>query len=264
MTSGRIGAAALGLWAWTWAGAVQADAAGDKVLDCMRANIPTAVQIREVELTSTDRNGADRLLVGKVYATREDGRIRVLMRISRPRDLDGASYLMREGDGTRKDEIFMYLPAIQRVRKISGATVDSSLLGTDFSYQDMKQLLAAFGDTRPALEKPAKVGERLADVLRLDAEAGAPARYSRVLTYVDRQSCVVTRAEFHEAGVLRKELTVAPESLKRADGHWYPSDVLMRDVKEGTRTRLKVTGVSGVGDELPARLFDPTSFWRGS
>lgn len=244
-------------------GAARADAATDKVLACLRANIPTAVQIREVELTSTDRSGADRLLVGKVYAIRDDGRIRVLMRISKPRDLDGASYLMREGSGSRKDEIFMYLPAIQRVRKISGATVDSSLLGTDFSYQDIKQLLAAFGDTQPVLLKPAKVGERPVDVLRLDSPPGTPARYGRVLAYVDRQSCVVIKAEFHEAGALRKELTVPPEALQRVDGHWYPSDVLMRDVKEGTRTRLKVTGVKDVGDELPARLFDPTSFYRG-
>lgn len=246
------------------AGTAQADAATDKVLACLRANIPTAVQIRAVELTATDRGGSDRLLVGKVYAIRDDGRIRVLMRIDKPRDLNGASYLMREGDENRKDEIFMYLPAIQRVRKISGATVDSALLGTDFSYQDIKQLLAAFGDTQPVLEKAATLGDRPVDVLRLDPPAGAAARYSRVLAHVDRQSCVVIKAEFHEAGTLRKELTVAPESLKRADGHWYPSDVLMRDLKEGTRTRLKVTGVSGVGDELPARLFDPTSFWRGN
>ena len=84
-----------------------------------------------------------------------------------------------------------------------------------------------------------------------------------MLAHVDRQSCVALKAEFYEGSSLRKELSVAPDALKRTEGHWYPSDALMRDLKEGTRTRLKVTGISGVGEELPARLFDPTSFYRG-
>ncbi|WP_293391811.1 hypothetical protein, partial [Nevskia sp.] len=74
-----------------------ADAATQKVLDCMRANIPLSLQIKEVELAAVDRSGAERLLKGKVYVSRDSGLIRVLLRISKPRDLDGAAYLMREG-----------------------------------------------------------------------------------------------------------------------------------------------------------------------
>lgn len=246
------------------AGTTQADEATQKLLDCMRANVPPSLQIKEVELTSTDRSGAERLLKGKVYASRADGLIRVLMRISRPRDLDGAAYLMREGGSERKDEIFLYLPAIQRVRKISGASIDGSLLGTDFSYNDMKQLQAAFGDSRPSLEKPATIGDRPVEVLSLQPVPGSAARYSRVLAYVDRQSCTALKAEFFEGKTLRKELSAPAEGLKRADGYWYLSELLMRDIKENTRTRLKVTGVVGSSDELPARLFDPTSFYRGN
>ncbi len=246
------------------AGTVQADDATRKVLDCMRANVPPSLQIKEVELTAVDRGGMERLLKGKVYATRIDGLIRVLLRIAKPRDLDGASYLMREGGAEKKDEIFLYLPAIQRVRKISGASIDGSLLGTDFSYNDMKQLQAAFGDAQAALEKPSMLGDRPVDVLRLLPAAGGSTRYSRVLAYVDRKSCVALKAEFYEGKTLRKELSATAESLKRADGYWYLSDLTMRDLKEGTSTRLKVTGVSGTSDELPARLFNPTSFYRGN
>lgn len=246
------------------AGAARADEATQKVLDCMRANVPPSLQIKEVELTSVDRSGAERLLKGKVYATRSDGLIRVLLRIAKPRDLEGASYLMREGGAARKDEIFLYLPAIQRVRKISGASIDGSLLGTDFSYNDMKQLQAAFGDARASLDKPSTLGDRPVDVLRLLPADPATARYSRVLAHVDRKSCIVLKAEFYEGSTLRKELLAAADNLKRADGYWYLSDLTMRDLKEGTRTRLKVTGLSGTSDELPARLFDPTSFYRGN
>lgn len=241
-----------------------ADEATQKVLDCMRANIPLSLQIKEVELASVDRSGAERLLKGKVYVSRDEGLIRVLLRIAKPRDLDGAAYLMREGGAGKKDDIFLFLPAIQRVRKISGGSTDASLLGTDFSYNDMKQLQAAFGDARTSLDKPATIEQRPVHVLQLQPAAGAAARYSRVRAYVDQKSCVALKAEFYEGNSLRKELTAPADSLKRADGYWYLSDLLMRDLKENTSTRLKVLGVVGSDEELPSRLFDPTSFYRGS
>lgn len=243
---------------------VQADGATQKVLDCMRANIPLSLQIKEIELASVDRSGAERLLKGKVYVSRDEGLIRVLLRIDRPRDLDGAAYLMREGGAGKKDDIFLYLPALQRVRRITGGSADASLLGTDFSYNDMKQLQAAFGDAQVSLDSPASVEQRAVDVLQLAPAAGSGARYSRVRAYIDRETCVALKAEFYEGSSLRKELSAPPGSLKRADGYWYLSELLMRDVKEMTSTRLKVVGVVGSADELPARLFDPTSFYRGN
>lgn len=241
-----------------------ADAATQKVLDCMRANIPPSLQIKEVELASVDRSGAERLLKGKVYVSRDSGLIRVLLRIAKPHDLDGAAYLMREGGASKKDDIFLYLPALQRVRKISGGSADAPLLGTDFSYNDMKQLQAAFGDSQTSLDKPTTLEQRPVHVLQLQPAAGSGARYSRVRTYVDQKTCVALKAEFFEGSSLRKELSAPADSLKRADGYWYLSDLTMRDVKENTSTRLKVVGVVGSEEELPSRLFDPTSFYRGN
>ncbi|WP_022977476.1 outer membrane lipoprotein-sorting protein [Nevskia ramosa] len=242
----------------------RADDATQKVLNCMRANIPPSLQIKEVELASVDRSGAERLLKGKVYVSRDNGLIRVLLRISKPNDLDGAAYLMREGGASKKDDIFLYLPALQRVRKISGGSADAPLLGTDFSYNDMKQLQAAFGDSQTSLDKPTILEQRPVHVLQLQPPAGSGARYSRVRTYVDQKTCVALKAEFFEGNVLRKELSAPADSLKRADGYWYLSDLTMRDVKENTSTRLKVVGVVGSEQELPSRLFDPTSFYRGN
>lgn len=242
----------------------RADPATQKLLDCMRANIPPSLQIKEVELASVDRSGAERVLKGKVYVSRDNGLIRVLLRIAKPRDLDGAAYLMREGGVGKKDDIFLFLPALQRVRKITGGSADTPLLGTDFSYNDMKQLQAAFGDTQASLDKPSVVEQRPVQVLQLQPAAAAGARYSRIRAYVDQKTCVALKAEFFEGDSLRKELSAPADSLKRADGYWYLSDLTMRDVKEKTSTRLKVVGVVGSEEELPSRLFDPTSFFRAN
>lgn len=243
-------------------GNARADAAAQKVLDCMRANVPISLQIKEVELKSIDRAGAERVLTGKVYASRIDGLVRVLLLISRPRDLDGAAYLLREGATGAKDDIFLFLPAIQRVRRITGASADGSLLGTDFSYNDMKQLQNAFGDAVATLDKPTMIEQRLVQVLNLAPLAGAPARYSRVRAYVDDKACVALKVEFLEGNAVRKELTAPVAGLQRSEGYWYLSDILMRDLKDKTSTRLKVVGVASGDKDLPSRLFDPTSFYR--
>src|SRR3546814_18541356 len=71
------------------------------------------------------------------------------MRISAPGDLAGASYLLRERDNG--DEMYVYIPALSKVRRVSGAAVDGSLWGTDLSFADVKQLGNAFGGSDPKM-----------------------------------------------------------------------------------------------------------------
>ena len=51
-----------------------------------------------------------------------------------------AAYLVREAsDPGKEEEMYVYLPALQKVRRITGAMKDSSLFGTDLSYSGPKR-----------------------------------------------------------------------------------------------------------------------------
>ena len=217
--------------------ATGADPSLDEITRCMRANIPETVRIQTVAITAWDRDNGERTLKGKLFGTREKDRARVMMRIESPSDLAGASYLVRESDSA--DEMYLYLPAIQKVRRITGQALDGQLWGTDLSYNDLKQLQNAFSGSQVTLEPQAEAFEqREVHALSFTPRTEDGSRYRNVRTLVDKKTCVALKVEFTEPAGIRKVMTVNPADLKQADSHWYASKAEVRDVKNGTRTRV--------------------------
>lgn len=254
---------------WLWQALVlwpMAAAAGDPVLDqtlaCMRANIPPTVRIQLIEVTAWDRGGGERMLKGRLFGTREKERVRVMMRIESPADLAGASYLVREGE--KSDEMYLYLPAVKKTRRITGASLDGQLWGTDLSYNDVKQIQNAFTGANVVRDPGAAQYEgRAVHVLSFEPRKEDGSRYKVIRTQVDQQTCVALKVEFLDGGGVRKTLSVKPADLKQSGPHWYASDAMIQDVKNGTRTRVRVTGVTS-GDKLANRYFHPQTFYLGN
>lgn len=243
------------------AAAAAGDPALDKTLDCMRANIPETVRIQTVDVTAWDRGGGERTLKGKLYGSKEKDRARVNLRIEAPSDLAGASYLVREG--TKSDEMYLYLPSVKKTRRITGQSLDGQLWGTDLSYNDVKQIQNAFTGSTAKLEADGLVEQRPVKVLAFEPRKEDASRYKTVRTHVDQKTCVALLVEFLDAAGVRKTLSVKPADLKQADGKWYASNVEIRDIKNGTHTRLRVTGVT-TGDKLASRYFHPNTFYLGN
>lgn len=234
----------------------------DRILECMRANIPPTVRIQTVEVRAWDRGGGERTLKGKLYGTREKDRVRVMMRIEAPQDLAGASYLVREGEDS--DEMHLYLPAVKKVRRITGASLDGQLWGTDLSYNDVKQIQNAFSGAEVTREPDeSQIGQRPVTVLSFTPRKEDGSRYHRVRTSVDRKTCVALKVEFVEPAGVRKTLTVNPADLRQSGPHWYAGEAEIRDLRNGTHTRVKVLGVTA-GDKLARRYFHPQTFYLGN
>ncbi len=238
-----------------------ADNAVNKVLDCMRANIPQTVRVQTVEISAVDRSGGERVLKGRLFGTRENNRVRVMLRIEAPHDLEGAAYLVREGE--KSDEMYLYLPAVQRVRRITGAALDGHLWGTDLSYNDFKQIQNAFAGANTVMEAVTQLQQRPVNVITFEPRKEDGVRYKKIRTQVDQQTCVALMVEFFEPAGVRKTLTVKPADLKQSGPNWYASDIEITDLKNQTRTRIKVTGLS-YGDKLASYYFNPTTFYQGN
>src|SRR5262245_48526567 len=61
---------------------------------------------------------------------------RVLVRFTYPNDIAGTGFLVWERPGG-DDDRFLFLPALGRVRRISGAERQESFVGSDFTYEDI-------------------------------------------------------------------------------------------------------------------------------
>ena len=115
-------------------------ASAEAVQACMSANVPATVRAQPVELISTDRSGGTRTLSGRIFASQEEDttrrRVRAVLQVDDPKDLAGAAFLVRETGVASRDGIFLYLPSVGSVRRITGASATNSLLGTDVSFQE--------------------------------------------------------------------------------------------------------------------------------
>ena len=234
------------------------DAATDKILECMRGNIPKVMRIQEFELNAVDPAGGARLLRGRLFAVRQDDLMRAMVKIKAPPDLNNAAYLVREGK--ERDDMFIFLPALNRVRRIMGGSADSPLFGTDLSYNDIKQVQNAFSGGPVKQEKADVIDAHPVNVLTMTPSAAAKSNYTMIRAWIDQKTCVALKVEFYEGASVRKRLTSPAKSLKQSGPNWYVSEALMEDLRTKSHTTLKITGLSNV-EKLSDRYFNATSFY---
>jgi hypothetical protein len=235
-----------------------ADAAADKLLECMRANIPDVLRVQEFELNAVDRTGGERLLRGRVYAMRENELMRAMIKIKAPPDLNNAAYLVREGK--ERDDMFVFLPALNRVRRIMGGSADSPLFGTDLSYNDVKQVQNSFSGGSVRLEQPEAIEGRPVQVLALTPRAGTDTHYTLIRGWIDQKACVPLKIDFYEGANVRKRLSAPAAAIKQWGSNWYVSEARMDDLQAKTHTTIRITGFSKP-DKLSERYFNSASFY---
>ena len=234
-----------------------------KVMECMRMNVPRQLTIGALELTVYDRSGGSRTLKGRLYTRKEgSGLMKASLHVDAPTEFKGAAYLVQETDDYLRDGMFVYLPGVKRVRRITGTFADASLMGTNFSYFDFKQMQNAFGDLRPDVEGVQPVNGRAAQVLRFDAMPGAETRYTMVRAWIDQEACVAVKGEFYEKKRLVKALSSPAGALQKTGDTWYVNEIEMKDPSAGTRTVLRMGKLDSAA-EAPSRYFDPNAFFLG-
>lgn len=232
------------------------------VTSCMRENVPVTVRVQSFVMQTSDRTNAQRRMAGRLYATRQRELMRVNLRLDEPPDMRSATYLMRETDSGR-DEMFVFLPALNRVRRIVGGTRDNPMFGTDFSYNDLQQVHNAFSGDETLLLPPERLDDRPVHRLEVLREGDADSRYTRMAAWVDEATCVALQVDFFEGDKHVKRMISNPASLQQAQGHWYAAETTMSDLVAGSSTLLSISDVSSA-ETLPERLFSPTLFYLGN
>lgn len=235
----------------------------DEVEACVRANAPRKSMEHEARVTTVDRTGADRFIEWKLYWKRDkDGMSRIYLRVEAPFDLRGASVLLIDR-ADRADDMWMYLPELEKVRRISSRTISGSLFGTDFSYEDIQRLQVGLSDTTGKRLPDAVLGSRPVYVVEVTPGPETASSYSKVVSYIDREYCVPLKTEFFEdSDEPRKIMTIDPTKVLREAHSWIPREVVLRDLDRETETRLVVAEVE-VDGEIPDRRFTQSQLARG-
>lgn len=230
---------------------------------CIEANLPKTSSVQAIALRAKDRVGAVTESKATIYWKRfDDGRSRVLIDFSLPEDLRGASVLLLERKPGERD-MFMYLPELRSVKRITSRMVTGSMFGTDFSYQDFEMIEDYAGKAQSTRLADAELDGETVWVLESRPAPGEVGGYARILEYVDPRTCVRLKTEMFETNdKLRKVATSDRKTLKQVSGLWYAPGLTLRDHVKETETELTIEKFE-VGVEIPAKLFSQANLTKG-
>lgn len=161
---------------------------------------------------------------------------RTLFFLEEPGGLKGTSYLLRENSKSAPEmQVHLFLPAGERkVLEVTHDNLDEGLLGSDFTYNDMRMLLPdkgwryrVTGKTR-LLNEPAWAVEAQPS----DDSTERTSSWFRIQFYLARDFQLLLGADFFASKdgrpgeeYLRKQMRV--QSFKTDNGVWTPTKMLM-------------------------------------
>lgn len=242
-----------------------ADHAGKSVNDiraCMAKNLAHRGALRDLSVTSTDREGKARALKLKLFwKPTKAGEARLNLRVLEPADLMGSSYLMLEGK--EGEQVYVYLPATKQVQKITGQMMSQPLWGTDFSYGEIKQVHGVLESGPVTRKDDGKVGDRAVYVLEAKTQPEKTG-YQKIVSYIDQTSCVLLKSEFFgKTGKMAKVMDGDTSTLFEIDQYWVLLNYTMKDLRKNTKTLLAMSELTLLEGSREA-MFDPKAFYKES
>jgi hypothetical protein len=151
--------------------------------------------------------------------------------------------------------MYIYMPSLFKVRKITSKNISNSMLGTDFSYEDFERMQSIMIDMESEQQADEILDGR--PVYVVISHPGDNSAYERIISYIDIETCVTLKTELLErGGKLRKTLTVNPETIKQKGSIHVPMEVVIKDLRDKTKTTMVIDAVL-VDVPLEDDLFDP-------
>ena len=163
-----------------------------------------------------------------------------------PADVRGMTFMVWKYPLKESDR-WIYVPAIDLVRRIAASDARSSFVGSDFTYEDVSGRNIA-ADTHTLLREE-KLGDR--DCYVVESVPKEPIEYVKRISFIDKTTFLPLKEEYYD---VQKELArvftadkvediVAAEGRERKS---FPSVTkrTMKNLKVGHRTEVTYTSVS--------------------
>ena len=226
---------------------------------CMRTNVFERGSVRDFQIKATDREGKSKTLKFKAFwkPTKTDDDVRITLQVMEPDNVAGTAYLIL--DKGEEEQLYIYLPALKRVRQIAGGEISQKLWGTDLTIADIKQIQGLLLEGQVQRLADQDVGGRTVYVLETATDM-AQSGYRLVRSYIDQESCMLVKAEFFTDGEKpHKVLNADMSTLMEIDPWWVVLGYRMTDHRDGGHTDLLLSDIF-IQERLPESLFTLEGF----
>lgn len=201
---------------------------GDEILKKVdqTANAPKD-RVATLKMVLVDKDGNKKERELRMWQKGDQKR---LIRFLSPADVSGVGFL-----SLAEEQMYLYMPAFKKIRRIASHIKNESFMGTDFSYDDIAQIKYADDYTAKIFEE-----SETHYVLELSSKPKSDADYSKLKMWVDKKTYVYDKIEHYDKeGKLQKVLTA--RKIKQVDNYWTPQEMEMHDVQKEHKTTMLFT-----------------------
>lgn len=151
-----------------------------------------------------------------------------------PKRIRGTA-LITHAYSQRDDDQWLYLPALDRVKRISGASKAGSFVGSEFAYEDLApQEVDDY--TYKYVSDEIFAEQDCFKVIRIPKDENSG--YTRQVVWVDKAEYRIHQVEFYDRKhTLMKKLSVTGYE-KYLDQFWRPTRLSMVNLQDGKSTEL--------------------------
>ncbi len=230
--------------------AQKAPMTADQIIKAMDRNMVYGSR-RTIAIMKIHKRGRTRVKKMKSYSKGQDTSYSEFLSPARDK---GVKYLKIGSN------LWMYLPSAEKVVKISGHMLRQSMMGSDFSYEDMLESQAMRTHYKSRVEKSETCGKYQCYVIELKQRKPGQT-YPKRRFWVTKKNFVPMRSEMYAAsGRLLKVMTFS--AIKVYDGRYYPTKMrMMNKLKRGTWTEIVMSDIA-FKVKLPGQIFSLRNLQR--
>jgi outer membrane lipoprotein-sorting protein len=203
----------------------------------------------DLEMILINRQGDRRIREIKQYGKDFGDVEKTIMFFLTPADVRNTSFMNWSYTDGRDDDQWIYLPALKRVRRISGDSKSDYFMGSDFTYDDL-------GDRHPQDDEHTILRKEEIEGVESYVIESIPKdkdyMYSRTVTWIAKDKWIALKREFYDdRGEYLKTLHV--KKYDEIQGYWTVLHSEMENEQRQHRTVMQFKNVeydTGVSDNM--------------
>jgi len=209
----------------------------------------------DLTMTLTNKQGKTR--ESSIRSITADDNTKQIIWFLSPPDDKGVAFLKIEHD-EGEDEMRLWLPAFQKVRRISSKKKADSFMGSDLSYEDMTS--RGLDEYTYTLEGEKTIDGTLCHVLVSTPNEGVTRTYGKFVSYVTKDDDILTLYEeaFDRTGSLLKKRTTKYQQVGKYN---LPVEMFVENVQTEHSTRLTFSNIE-VDQGVESDLFQEKNLKR--
>ena len=212
-------------------------------------------RVRKMVVYRSNGEKGEKAEKGKNSESSERGDVATLIRFTAPADIDGTGLLTLDAaDGATNQ--WIYLPAMQRVRRVDSNRQGGRFVNSDYYFEDLRDRKPSADTHRITGRETLSlgVGDTVCEVLESVPVQADNSVYLKRVAWIEPKSLLPLRLDFFERQADQPSKRLLVTRREQVQGYWTVMDSTLTDLQTGHQTRLAVEKVL-YDRQLPASLF---------